>query len=116
MNVELFHKTDSEQEDCVGWITIMEKAEKDLRTVLKEEKIEIEERKKIARGILNGWNYLGSIGILHLDLKLENVVFIDGVPKIIDYGLVMERTGRSGYRQMGYTRHGSKFRNGRALR
>ena len=67
VNVELFHKKDIKQEDCLGWITIMEKADVDLRTVLKEEKIEIQERKKIAEGIYNGWNYLYDIGIFHYD-------------------------------------------------
>ena len=38
VNVELFHKEDSKKEDCLGWITIMEKAGEDLRKVLKEEK------------------------------------------------------------------------------
>ena len=42
VNIELFLKEDFNQEDCLGWITIMEKAGKDLRTVLKEEKIQIE--------------------------------------------------------------------------
>jgi hypothetical protein len=36
----------------------MEKGGKNLRKILKEEKIEIEERKKIAEGIWNGKNYL----------------------------------------------------------
>ena len=115
VNVELFHKKDKEQEDCLGWITIMEKADEDLRAVLKEEKIGIEERKKIENGIYNGWSYLRDIGIEHCDLKMENVLLVDGIPKIIDFGLVHEQTGRSGYREMGYTRRGSKFRIGRAL-
>ena len=37
VNVEIFYEEDLEKEDCVGWITIMEKADEDLRTVLKEE-------------------------------------------------------------------------------
>ena len=115
VNVELFHKEDLKKEDCIGWITIMEKAGEDLRTILKEEKIEIEERKKIAEGIWNGYEYLRQIGIWHFDLKLENVLLVDGVPKIIDFGLVDERTGRSGYRKMGYARNGSKFRDPQAL-
>jgi len=115
VNIELFHKDDSNQEDCLGWITIMEKGGKDLRTILKEEKIEIEERKKIARGILEGVNYLVFIGLSHYDFKLENVLMVDGIPKIIDFGLVWEITGRSGYRNMGFTRRGSKFRDRRAL-
>ena len=73
----------------------MEKADEDLRTILKEEKIGIEKRKKIAEGI--------KIGIFHFDLKMENILILDGIPKIIDFGLVMDQTGRSGYREMGYT-------------
>jgi serine/threonine protein kinase len=115
VNIELFHKADSKEEDCLGWITIMEKGEEDLRKILKKEKIEIEERKKIAEGISNGWNYLEKIGIQHYDLKMENILLVDRIPKIIDFGLVCETTGRSGYREMGYTRRGSKFRNPRAL-
>ena len=116
VNIELFYKEDLKQEDCLGWITIMEKGGKDLRKILKEEKIGIEERKKIAKGIKNGINYLAKIGIFHFDLKMENIVLVDGIPKIIDFGLVSEYTGRSGYREMGYARKGSKFRIGPALR
>ena len=58
INVELFNKEDAMQEDCLGWITIMEKADEDLREVLKEERLEIEERKKVAEAIRKGLNYL----------------------------------------------------------
>ena len=115
VNIELFHKKDLKKEDCIGWITIMEKAEENLRTVLKKEKIGIEKRKKIAEGILDGFHYLGEIGIGHYDRKLENVLLLDGIPKIIDFGLIREETGRTGYREMGYARKGSKFRNAFAL-
>ena len=116
VNVELFHKEDLNKVDCLGWITIIEKADEDLRTILKDGKIDIEERKNIAKGIKNGYDYLLKIGIDHFDLKMENILILDGIPKIIDFGLVLERTGRSGYRQMGYARNGSKFRMGAALR
>ena len=115
VNVELFHKKDKDQEDCLGWITIMEKAGEDLRTILKEEKIGIDERKKIVEGIKNGFSYLRKIGISHYDQKLENILMLNGIPKIIDFGLVREETGRNGYREMGYARRGSKFRNPSAL-
>ena len=115
INIELFHKKDLEKEDCIGWITIMEKAEEDLRTVLKEEKIGLEKRKKIAEGIFDGFIYLQKIGIWHYDRKLENILLVDGIPKIIDFGLIYEKTGRNNYREMGYARKGSKFRNNAAL-
>ena len=115
VNVELFLKKDKNQKDCLGWITIMEKAGEDLRTILKEEKIGIEERKKIADGTLNGFVYLKKIGISHFDRKMENILMLNGIPKIIDFGLVYEKTGRNSYREMGYARRGSKFRNQDAL-
>jgi hypothetical protein len=52
VNIELFHKEDSKKQDCLGWITIMEKGGEDLRKTLKKEKIGIEERKKIANQML----------------------------------------------------------------
>jgi len=110
VNIELFHKEDTKQEDCVGWITIMEKAEQELRQILKEERITLVERKKIAEGVINGFRYLDQIGINHYDQKLKNILLLDGIPKIIDFGLINEESGRSGYREMGYTRKGSKFR------
>ena len=115
-NVELFHKKDKNHEDCLGWITIMEEADEDLRTVLKKKNIGIKERKKIAQGILNGLNYLEKVGIRHSDLKLENVLLLDGVPKIIDFGLICNETEKEGYRTMGFSRSGSKFKNQAALR
>jgi serine/threonine protein kinase len=93
----------------------MKKAGEDLRTILKEDKIGIEERKKIAEGIANGDEYLEKIGISHFDQKMENILMLNGIPKIIDFGLVYEETGRNGYREMGYTRRGSKFRHQGAL-
>ena len=115
VNVEIFFKDDSKKEDCVGWITIMEKAGDDLRKILKNETVQIGDRKKIAKGILDGFLYLAKIGIGHFDKKLENILLKNGVPKIIDFGLVRERSGRSGYRQMGYCRSGSKYRDNNAL-
>ena len=115
VNVELFHEDDTNQEDCLGWITIMEKADTDLRTVLKQKNPGIEDRKRIAEGIREGLIYLEKIGIKHSDLKLENFLVLSKEAKIIDFGLVEETSGRIGYRKMGYARKGSKFGNQEAL-
>ena len=93
----------------------MEKAGEDLRKGLKEERIGLEERKKISEGIADGFIYLEKIGIIHCDMKMENILLLNGIPKFIDFGLVVEETGRSGYRRMGYARMGSKYRSGLAL-
>ena len=40
----------------------------------------------IFREILLGCNHLHSLNIIHGDLALRNIVIVDGVPKIIDFG------------------------------
>ena len=88
----------------------MEKCDKNVRNELKNENCDLEERKKIAIGLKNGFEYLMEVGIEHFDKKLENFLLLGGVVKICDFGLVSEWTGRRSYRQMGYCRRGSKFR------
>ena len=82
-NIEIFHKEDKNGEDCLAWITIMEKGETNLFKYLETENRGIDERKRILKGILDGWSYLHSIGIAHYDMKLENIMLVDGIPKII---------------------------------
>ena len=112
-NCEIF-----QEEEVVGWITIMEKCDFDLRKVLKETNKEftLNERKKAAIEVKRGWQYLEAIGIRHCDMKPENVLMKDGVAKWSDFGLIGEYSGRESYRQMGYSRRGSKYRNYDLLR
>ena len=84
LNIELFHKNDLEKEDCIGWITIMDDK---------------------SQGIIDGYRYLDMVGIIHMDLKMDN-----SMPNIIDLDLITERTGRKSYREMGFSRRGSKYR------
>jgi serine/threonine protein kinase len=114
VNFELFHKKDVDKEDCLGWVTVMEKANGTLKTILKQE-TDIDDRIDMAEVIWSGFSYLEKIGIEHFDFKIDNVLLLNGVPKIIDFGLICETTGRTGYRKMGYSRRGSKFRHSLAL-
>ena len=114
-NVEIFHICDDNEEDCLGWITILEKCDGDLRNELKNENLDLEERKKIARGIQAGIGYLGKVGIFHYDRKLANFLLFGEVVKICDFGLVTEYSRRKSYRQLGYSRRGSKYRREGAL-
>ncbi|CBY15343.1 unnamed protein product [Oikopleura dioica] len=114
-NIELFQNDDENEEDCLGWITILEKCDGNVRTELKNETLNLEERKKIAIGLEAGFDYLENVGIWHFDRKLENFLLLCGVAKICDFGLVYELTGRKSYRQMGYCRRGSKYRDSAAL-
>ena len=93
----------------------MEKCDGDLQTVLKKENLNLDERKKIATGINAGFQYLEEIGIDHCDRKLSNFLLIGNEVKICDFGLVQEKSGRRSYRQLGYTRRGSKYKDDQAL-
>ena len=62
-NVELFQIDDENEEDCLGWITILEKCETNVRNDLKNENLDLEERKKIAKGLKNGFDYLMKVEI-----------------------------------------------------
>ena len=71
-NVEIFDAGDKNEEDCLGWITIMEKCDTNLREKLRNGNPTLDERKKIATGIRAGLDYLKKVGIIHYDRKLEN--------------------------------------------
>ena len=114
-NIELFQLDDENEEDCLGWITILEKCDTNVRNELKNENLDLAERKKIAIGLKNGFRYLEKVGITHYDRKLENFLLLGGVVKICDFGLVREITGRRSYRQIGYCRRGRKYRDSWAL-
>ena len=109
-NIEIFDSGDKEEEDCLGWISIMEKCDGNLREKLKNGNPTLDERKKIATGIKSGLNYLDEVGIDHFDKKLANFLLIKDVAKVCDFGLVVEESERKSYRQLGYTRRGSKYR------
>lgn len=47
-------------------------------------------RRKLQKGILAGLAYLHSQGIIHRDIKLDNIVLVGDRPKLIDYGLAYE--------------------------
>ena len=93
----------------------MEKCDSDLRSRLKKEDLNLEERKRILIGVQDGLAYLETIGIEHHDKKPENILLKDGEPKWIDFGTLAEETSRRSYREIGYTRRGSKYRVSRFL-
>jgi len=114
-NIEIYDSGNKKEDDCLGWITIMEKCDGNLREKLKNGNLTLKERKKITTGIKSGLKYLEKIGIFHHDKKLANFLLIGDVAKVCDFGLVMELSGRKSYRKLGYTRRGSKYRRIDAL-
>ena len=114
-NVEIFDDGDEYEEDCLGWITIMEKCKGNLHKALRSGTPTLEERKNIAKGIRAGLKYLEKVGIEHNDKKLANFLLIGDVAKICDFGIIHENSGRKSYRQLGYARRGSKYQESQAL-
>ena len=58
----------------------------DLYDVIQYNMLNDIKRVSIANGILNGLNYIHSLGYAHLDLKLENIMIDDNfIPKIGDF-------------------------------
>jgi serine/threonine protein kinase len=109
VNIEIFSADDRNNSDCLGWITLMEPCDIDLRTELRKEELTLEIRKQIALGLKSGLEYLENIGIYHDDLKPKNILLKDRSPRIIDFGIIMDKSFREGYRELGYTRRGTKF-------
>ncbi|CAK7995074.1 Protein kinase [uncultured virus] len=56
------------------------------------ESLTIDERKKIVNMITIGLADLEDLGIIHGDIKVENIIILDGFPKIIDFGIVTGKT------------------------
>jgi len=61
-NVELYNIYDVLQQDCLGYITIMDHCDEQLSTKLRKD-LDLEERKKIAFGVKEGYVYLEKTGI-----------------------------------------------------
>ena len=91
----------------------MEYCESNLRKFLKsEEKITIEERKRMAIEVKKGEQYLEDVGIRHLDLKPENLLIAkNGSLRLADFGLCAVPKRNESYEKMGYAMRGSKYRD-----
>ena len=46
----------------------------------------------IAKGIIDGMKHLYYLNIAHRDIKTENIMLKDGIPKIIDFGFAKHLT------------------------
>ena len=74
-NIEIYDSGDDEKEDCLGWITVMEKCDGNLREKLKNENPTLKERIKIATGIKSGLKYLKILNNVKLFLSSKIYTF-----------------------------------------
>jgi len=85
-NIATVH--DVGEQDGVTFIVMELMRGESLRDLVRDEPLGLESAVKIATGIAAGLARAHSEGVLHRDLKPDNVVLTDeGVPKILDFGL-----------------------------
>lgn len=68
---------------------VMEIADKSLQDFISDKNLCIEECARIFNGICNGVKYIHNKRIIHRDLKPQNILFINNVPKVADFGICL---------------------------
>lgn len=70
---------------------IMEAGETDLNNLIKKGPIQVSDRLEYAKGVICGLEFLHRHGLLHCDVKSDNVIIVGGVAKLADPGLYVDR-------------------------
>lgn len=73
----------------LGPAILLEVGQKTLESIIKKEKnsFSFTEKIKVFNDILIAVKFIHSNGIIHRDIKPANILFVDGVPKLCDFGL-----------------------------
>jgi serine/threonine protein kinase len=73
----------------IGPAILLEVGEITLESILKSrnKKLTFEEKINIFTQILSGVQFIHSNGIIHQDIKPANILFVDRIPKLCDFGL-----------------------------
>lgn len=71
----------------LGPAILLELGQETLDDKIKSESLSFQQTIELMRQILSAVAFLHSIGISHHDLKPNNIIFVDGVPKLFDFGL-----------------------------
>lgn len=92
--VQTYHIRNLKNMDSEVQIMLTELCDGDLDAVLKNppKDLTFNSKIKIAMNILNGMDYLRSRGVVHRDLKLDNIMIKDGKAKIADFGVSAQAT------------------------
>lgn len=67
---------------------VMDLADADLNTLLEKNALNKDQKIKAILDILDGLEYIHNKGLVHRDLKPQNILFFNGVYKISDFGLI----------------------------
>ncbi len=60
-------------------------------------RLPVEECRQIGVALGRGLEFLHGLGLIHRDIKPSNVVFVNGIPKLADIGLVVETSEAKSY-------------------
>lgn len=74
---------------------VMDLADSDLSTLLANDSLKRDERIKAILDIIDGLEYIHNKGLVHRDLKPQNVLVFNGVYKISDFGLIKSVTANN---------------------
>lgn len=67
------------------------------REVRNQKRLSVEECLRIGVALGSALDFLHGRGLIHRDIKPSNVVFVSGIPKLADIGLVVETTEAKSY-------------------
>ena len=65
--------------------------------IAKLKRLPLEECRRVVAAIASALDFLHSRGLIHRDIKPSNIVFVNGVPKLADIGLVAEMSEAKSY-------------------
>ena len=69
-------------------------------------KLSIEDKKSICSSIINFYNIIKTKNILYLDLKLQNIILVDGEFKLIDFGSCCYNKSDAGVNKISFYKEG----------
>jgi serine/threonine protein kinase len=95
----------------LGPAVLLELGQETLDDKIKSMSLSLEQTMEIMRQILSAVAFLHSIGISHHDLKPNNIIFVDGVPKLLDFGLSYCWETDDSFRRHNSGTQGYKHRN-----
>lgn len=70
-----------------GPAVLLEIGQETLEDKIKSHSLTFKQKIEIFIAILSAVQFLHDHNIFHCDIKLDNIIFIDGVPKLVDFGL-----------------------------
>jgi serine/threonine protein kinase len=85
-----------------GPAVLLEIGQETLEDKIKSNSLTFKQKIKVFIAILSAVQFLHDHNIFHCDIKLDNIMFVDGVPKLVDFGLAYVKDNLS---MISHTQH-----------